>query len=99
MTTKKRLPLADWIEANIIAIAESTRKLVGNLFELEGFPMPASPESNTTRPSPFFAFDQRRRSSSSSSSRPTRDRPFQKRHRSSATEVTPSAAAPLLQLK
>ena len=33
--------------------------------------MPASPESNTTWPSPVFAFDQRRSSSSSSSSRPT----------------------------
>ena len=34
-------------------------------------PMPASPESSTTWPSPVFAFDQRRSSSSSSSSRPT----------------------------
>jgi hypothetical protein len=34
-------------------------------------PTPASPESNTTWPSPIFAFDQRRSSSSSSSSRPT----------------------------
>ena len=34
-------------------------------------PMPGSPESNTTWPSPVFAFDQRRSSSSSSSSRPT----------------------------
>ena len=34
-------------------------------------PMPASPESSTTWPSPVFAFDQRRNSSSSSSSRPT----------------------------
>src|SRR5215468_10209565 len=33
--------------------------------------MPASPESNTTWPSPFFAFDQRRSNNSSSSSRPT----------------------------
>ena len=33
--------------------------------------MPASPESNTTWPSPVFAFDQRRSSNSSSSSRPT----------------------------
>src|ERR1700688_2387855 len=35
-------------------------------------PIPASPESSTTWPSPLFAFDQRRSSSSSSSSRPTR---------------------------
>ena len=34
-------------------------------------PMPGSPESNTTCPSPVFAFDQRLISSSSSSSRPT----------------------------
>ena len=34
-------------------------------------PMPASPDSNTTWPSPVFAFDHRRSSSSSSSSRPT----------------------------
>ena len=34
-------------------------------------PMPGSPESNTTWPSPAFAVDHRRRSSSSSSSRPT----------------------------
>ena len=34
-------------------------------------PIPASPESNTTWPSPVFAFDQRRSSNSSSSSRPT----------------------------
>ena len=33
--------------------------------------MPGSPESNTTWPSPVFAFDQRRSRSSSSSSRPT----------------------------
>jgi hypothetical protein len=35
-------------------------------------PIPASPESNTTWPSPVFALDQRRSSNSSSSSRPTR---------------------------
>jgi hypothetical protein len=35
------------------------------------FPIPASPESSTTWPSPLFALDQRRRSNSSSSSRPT----------------------------
>ena len=35
-------------------------------------PIPASPESNTTWPSPVFALDQRRKSNSSSSSRPTR---------------------------
>ena len=35
-------------------------------------PMPASPESSTTWPSPVFALDQRRSSSSNSSSRPTR---------------------------
>src|SRR5215813_4515932 len=35
-------------------------------------PMPASPEISTTRPSPLFARDQRRNSSSVSSSRPTR---------------------------
>jgi len=34
-------------------------------------PIPGSPESNTTWPSPVFAFDQRRSSRSSSSSRPT----------------------------
>ena len=34
-------------------------------------PMPASPESSTTWPSPLFAFDQRRSSKSNSSSRPT----------------------------
>jgi RecA-family ATPase len=34
-------------------------------------PIPASPESNTTWPSPLFALDQRRSSSSVSSSRPT----------------------------
>ena len=35
-------------------------------------PMPASPESKTTWPSPVFALDQRRSSNSDSSSRPTR---------------------------
>ena len=35
-------------------------------------PMPASPDSNTTWPSPVFALDHRRSSKSSSSSRPTR---------------------------
>ena len=35
------------------------------------FPIPASPDSNTTWPSPAFALDQRRRRSSNSSSRPT----------------------------
>ena len=35
-------------------------------------PIPASPESSTTWPSPVFALDQRRSSNSSSSSRPTR---------------------------
>ena len=34
-------------------------------------PIPGSPESNTTWPSPVLAFDQRRSSRSSSSSRPT----------------------------
>ena len=34
-------------------------------------PIPASPESSTTWPSPLFALDQRRSSNSSSSSRPT----------------------------
>ena len=34
--------------------------------------MPASPDRSTTWPSPFFAFAQRRSSSSHSSSRPTR---------------------------
>src|SRR5208283_3432654 len=34
-------------------------------------PIPASPESNTTWPSPVFALDQRRSSNSNSSSRPT----------------------------
>src|ERR1700730_4225939 len=35
-------------------------------------PMPASPDSNTTCPSPVFVLDQRRSSNSDSSSRPTR---------------------------
>jgi hypothetical protein len=43
-------------------------------------PMPGSPDSSTTWPSPAFAFDQRRSSKSSSSSRP---------------ETMPSAAGPL----
>src|ERR1700722_19258801 len=34
-------------------------------------PMPDSPESSTTWPTPAFAFDHRRKSKSSSSSRPT----------------------------
>jgi Transposase IS116/IS110/IS902 family len=44
----------------------------GNAAVSRDLPIPASPESNTTWPSPLFARDQRRSSSSSSSSRPTR---------------------------
>jgi hypothetical protein len=37
------------------------------------FPIPASPATSTTWPSPVFALDQRRTSNSASSSRPTRE--------------------------